>query len=241
MPKKPLTSVGKLALKRKMTYHCEYSTASIDERLQRLKTLDKVTCGLASIVRLSTPTMEAIADHGVQASELGHGIMVNQQLVMPYYTAYQEIRKSVCARSSMGPVETLRDGLPPDSSDWSDVMFVSEKQVIEQLAGKTLTKGIGNKLMANFTHLMSYAFGKKSSEAKTPEKKPSALKREMGSPGDPAQEFDGEYEGYVPEGKFVSIASYVRSYVYALLNDFTHYGKAFQTMLINRLFQERHL
>ena len=90
-----------------------------------------------------------------------------------------------------------------------------KEQVIEQLAGKTLTKGLGNKLMANFTRLMSYAFGKKSSEAKTPEKKPSALKREMGSPGAPAQEFDGEYEGYVPEGKFVSIASYVRSYVYA--------------------------
>ena len=100
-------SVGKLALKPNMTYHCEYATVSTDERLQRLKTLDKVTCGLASVVRLSTPTMEAIADHGVQASELGHGIMVNQQIVMPYYTAYQEVRKSVCARSSMGPVETL--------------------------------------------------------------------------------------------------------------------------------------
>ena len=101
---------------------------------------------------------------------------------MPYHMAYQEVRKSVRARSNMGPVETLRDGLPKDSSDWNDVMFVSERQVIEQLAGKTLTKGIGNKLMANFTRLMSCAFGKKGSEAKTPEKKPSALKREMGSP-----------------------------------------------------------
>ena len=71
----------------------------------------------------------------------------------------------MCARSSKGPVETLRDGLPPDSSDWSEVLFVSERQVIEQLAGKTLTKGMGTKLTANFTRLMSYAFGKKSSEA----------------------------------------------------------------------------
>ena len=208
-------SVGKLALKWKMTYHCESSTASTDERLLRLKNLDKVTCGLASVVRLSTPTIEAIADHGVEPRELGHGIMSNQQIVMPYYTAYQEVRKSVCARSSKGPVETLRDGLPPDSSDWSEVLFVSERQVIEQLAGKTLTKGMGTKLMANFARLMSYAFGKKGSEAKTPKRKPSALKREMGSPGASGQEFDGEYEGYVPEGKFVSLSSYVRSYVYA--------------------------
>ena len=208
-------SVGKLALKRRMTYHCEYSTASTDERLLRLKNLDKVTCGVAFVVRLSTPTIEAIADDGVEPRELGHGIMSNQQIVMPYYTAYQEVRKSVCARSSKGPVETLRDGLPPDSSDWSEVLFVSERQAIEQLAGKTLTKGMGTKLMANFTRLMSYAFGKKGSEAKAPEKKSSALKREMGSPGSPGQEFDGEYEGYVPEGKFVSIASYVRSYVHA--------------------------
>ena len=81
----------------------------------------------------------------------------------------------------MGPVETLRHGLPKDSSDWNDVMCVSEKHVIEQLAVKTLTKGIGNKLMANFTRLMSYAFGKKDPEAKTPEKKSSAFKQEMSS------------------------------------------------------------
>ena len=37
----------------------------------------------------------------------------------------------------------------------------------------------------------------------------------MTSPGAPAQEFDGKYEGYVPEGN-VSISSYIRSYVYAL-------------------------
>ena len=208
-------SIGKLALRRKMTYHCEYSTASTDERLLRLKKLDKVTCGLASTVRLSTPTIEIITDQGVEASDLGHGILRNQQLVMPYYMAYQEVRKSVRAKSSMGPVETLRHGLPKDSSDWNDVMFVSEKQVIEQLAGKTLTQGIGNKLMANFSRLMSYAFGKKGSEAKTPEKRPSALKREVASPGAPAQEFEDKYEGYVPEGKFVSAANYVRSYVHA--------------------------
>ena len=61
-----------------MTYHCEYSTVSTDERLVRLKKLDKVTCGLASTVRLSTPTIETIADHGVEPRELGHGMLRNQ-------------------------------------------------------------------------------------------------------------------------------------------------------------------
>ena len=46
---------------------------------------------------------------------------------MPYYAAYQQVRKSVIARSSMGPVETLRHGLPKDSSDWDEVKFVSEE------------------------------------------------------------------------------------------------------------------
>ena len=134
---------------------------------------------------------------------------------MPYYAAYQQVRKSVIARSSMGPVETLRHGLPKDSSDWDEVKFVSEKQVIEQMAGKSLTKGIGNKLMANFTRLMRTTLGVKNPEPQTPDKKSSAVKREMTSPGAPAQEFEGEYEGYVPEGKFVSISSYIRSFVHA--------------------------
>ena len=54
---------------------------------------------------------------------------------------------------------------------------------------------------------MRFALGTKKPEPKTPEKKSSAVKREMASPGAPAQEFDGDYEGYVPEGKFVSITS----------------------------------
>ena len=209
-------SISKLARQQKMTYHCEYSTASTDGRLSRLKTLDKVTCGLASVVRLTTPTMDLITDCGVEPEDLGPGILRNQQVVMPYYAAYQQVRKSVVARSSMGPVETLRHGLPNDSSDWDEVKFVSEKkQVIEQMAGKSLTKGIGTKLMANFTRLMRATLGVKNPEPKTPDKKPSTVKREMTSPGAPAQEFEGEYQGYVPEGKFVSISSYVRSFVYA--------------------------
>ena len=198
-----------------MTYHCEYSTASTDARLARLKKLDKVTCGLASVVRLTTPTMDLIADNGVEPADLGQGILRNQQVVMPYYAAYQQVRKSVIARSNMGPVGTLRDGLPKDSSDWDEVKFVSEKQVIEQMAGKSLTKGMGSKLMANFTRLMRQTLGGKKPEPKSPEKRSSAVKREMTSPGAPAQEFQGEYEGYVPEGKIVSISSFVRSYVYA--------------------------
>ena len=134
------------------------------------------TCGLASTVRLSTPTMETIADWGVEPQDLGRGIVTNQQVVMPSYQAYQEVRNSVRSRS-MGPVETLRYGLPEDSSDWNDVIFVSEKQVIEELAPGTLTKGIGTKLIANFTQLMSRAFGKKKAVATTPERRPSGVKQ----------------------------------------------------------------
>ena len=122
----------------KMTYSCEYSPASVDERFVRLKTLDKTTCGLASTVRLSTPTMEAIADWGVEPEHLGRGFVVNQQLVMPYYQAYKEVRNNVSSRSTMGPVGTLKYGLPKDSSDWNEVIFVSEKHVIEELATGTL-------------------------------------------------------------------------------------------------------
>ena len=45
-----------------MTNGCEYSASSNAERYERLKKLDKTTCGLASTVLLATPTMETIAD-----------------------------------------------------------------------------------------------------------------------------------------------------------------------------------
>ena len=115
----------------------------------------------------------------------------------------------------MGPVGTLRDGLPKDSSDWDEIKFVSKKQVIEQMAGKSLAKGMGSKLMANFTRLMRQTLGGRKPDPETPEKRSSAAKKEMTSPGARAQEFEVRYEGYVPEGKFVSISSFVRSYVYA--------------------------
>ena len=147
-------------------------------------------------------------------SQSNHKIVTNQQVVMPFYQAYQEVRKSVRSRSKMGPVETLRYGLPKDSSDWNDVIFVSEKQVIEELATSTLTKGIRTKLIANFTQLMSRAFGKKKKTvATTPERRPSGVKQELRFPGAPGQELEGEYEGYIPEGKFISAANHVRSYV----------------------------
>ena len=107
-----------------------------------MKTLDKTTCGLASTVTKSTSTMEAIADWGVEPEHLGRGLVANQQLVMPFYQAYKEVRKSVRSRSTalvfLGPVGTLKCGLPPDSSDWNEVIFVSEKHVIEELATSTL-------------------------------------------------------------------------------------------------------
>ena len=134
---------------------------------------------------------------------------------MPYYLACQEVRKSVVERPTVGPVETLRHGLFRDSSDWDEVKFVSEKQVIEQMAGKSLAQGIGPKLMANFTRLMRYTFGAKDPEPKTPSNRPLAVKQEMTSPNAPGQEFDGEYRGYIPEGSFVSSMNFVRSYIHS--------------------------
>ena len=145
-------SVGKLASMTKMTYSCEYSTASVDERFVRLKTLDKTTCGLAFTVKLSTPTMEAIADWGswTRTSGLGprwvrwgHSDMVCQRILVP----------------------------------GTRLFFVSEQHVIEELATGTLTKRMGTKFITNFTQLMSRAFGREKDVAKTPERKPSSIKQ----------------------------------------------------------------
>ena len=141
-------SIEKAARQQNMTYHCAYAGASPDRRLSRLDKLDKVSCGLAPLVTVTTPTMDLIADCGVEPRDLGRGMVDNQQVVMPYYIAYQEVRKSVVERSTVGPVETLRHGLFRDSSDWDEVKFVSEKQVIEQMAGKALAPGIGSKLIS---------------------------------------------------------------------------------------------
>ena len=114
----------------------------------------------------------------------------------------------------MGPVETLRYGLPKDANEWSEVIFVSERQVIEELATNTLTaRGFGTKLLANFTQLMGRAFGRKKAEVTTPKRKLSGVKDELRSPGAPGEELEGEYEGFVPEGKFISIYTHVRSHV----------------------------
>ena len=204
-------SIKKAARQQNMTYNCVYAGASTDPRISRLSKLDKVSCGLAPLVTVTTPTMDLIADCGVKPQDLGQGMINNQQVVMPYYVAYQEVRKSVVARSTVGPVETLRHGLFKESSDWDEVKFVSEKQVIEQMAGKALAPEIGSTLLANFTRLMRYTLGTKDPETKTPQNKTSAVKQEMTSPA--GQEFDGEYNGYVPEGRFVSSMNFVRSYI----------------------------
>ena len=52
--------------------------------------------------RLLRPTMDLIADCGVEPQDLGQGIINNQQVVMPYYLAYKEVRKSVIERSTVG-------------------------------------------------------------------------------------------------------------------------------------------
>ena len=210
-------SIRKAARQQKMTYNCVYAPASTDKVFLRLNKLDKVSCGLAPLGTVTTPTMDLIADCGVEPRDLGRGVVNNQQVVMPHYLAYQEVRKNVVERSTVGPVETLRHGLFKDSSDWDEVKFVSEKQVIEQMAGNSLVQGIGPKLMAGFARPMRYTFGAKNPEPKTPHNRSSTVKQEMTSPNAPSQEFDGEYQGYVPEGTFVSRMSFVRSYINAFI------------------------
>ena len=55
-------NVRKAAVMATMTYNCEYTPSSDDARYPRLKNLTKFTCGLASTIKWTTPTMEAIAD-----------------------------------------------------------------------------------------------------------------------------------------------------------------------------------
>ena len=129
---------------------------------------------------------------GVQPKDLGHGFRSNQQIVTPFYQAYEDVRASIFENlKGKGPVETLRFDLPKDSSDWNEVIFVSETQAIEELATQTLTeKGTGAKMLANFARLMNSAFGKKrKAQATTPKRKTSSVKEELRSPGAPAGKF----------------------------------------------------
>ena len=139
----------------------------------------------------------------------------------------------------MGPVETLRYGLPKDSSDWNEVTFVSEKQVIEELATGTLTeKGLGTKFIANLTRLMSRAFGKKKALATTPKRKLSGVKDELRSLGAPGEELEGEFEGFIPEGKFISAYNHVRSHVRGFAERLNNLWKN-STDLVSRSFIPR--
>ena len=73
-----------------MTYHCLYAGASIDERIARLDKLDKTSCGLAPLVTVNTPTMDLIADSGVEPRDLGQGMINNQQVVFALlYSIYR--------------------------------------------------------------------------------------------------------------------------------------------------------
>ena len=196
-----------------MTYNCEYSTASIDERLTRLKRLDQTTCGLASIVGVSTPTMESIADWEVEPRSLEHGVLTNQQLVMPYYQAYREARNGIHSRLGSGPVETLRYGIPKDSSDWNEVIFVSEKQVIETPCHWYPHKGIWHKIDCELHSINESRLGKEEGPGDYSKEEVIRCKRWLRSPGALGEELEGQYQGFVPEGKFISACNHVRSHV----------------------------
>ena len=52
-----------------MTYHCLYAGASAETKTQ--DKLDKTSCGSAPLVTVYTPTMDLIADSGVEPRDPG--------------------------------------------------------------------------------------------------------------------------------------------------------------------------
>ena len=137
-----------------------------------------------------------------------------------------------------GPVETLRYGLSKDAGDWNEVIFVSETQVIEELETNTLTEqGLGTKLIANFTRLMRFVFGKRKASVVTPELEPIGVKEE----DTPAEEFEGKFQGFIPEGMIVSACNHARTWVQTLARDSGAYGKTQQISRIGVLFHGNHL
>ena len=85
--------------------------------------------------------------------------MINNEQVVLLHSSQE------CDGSTAGPVDTLGRGLL-ESSNWECVKFVSEKEVIKEMAGQSLAPGIGPKLMANFTCIMRYALGSKDPDPK---------------------------------------------------------------------------
>ena len=89
---------------------------------------------------------------------------------------------------------------------------------------------------------MSRAFGKKKKAlVTTPKRKLSGLKDEFQSPGAPGEELEGEFEGFVPEGKFFSIYNHVRLTFKVLLRDSIIFGRTQQTLSADALSQGSHL
>ena len=138
--------------------------------------------------------LDIIADSGITEADLVNGYKVNQGMVTPFFQTYEEVRRSINQRlNDKGPVEILKSHIPADSSQWNDVIFVSQTQVIEEMATKTLSQNQGAvaKMMANFTRLMNYALGNESQkehpqkEASTPERATQKVKEEIRSPGVP--------------------------------------------------------
>ena len=61
---------------------------------------------------------------------------------------------------------------------------------------------------------MNFALGKrKKAQVTTPKRKASGVKEELRSPGAPAEEFVDNFQGFVSEGKFLTMAHHVRYWV----------------------------
>ena len=63
--------------------------------------------------------------------------------------------------------------------------------------------------------LMKNAFGQRTSqkEPTTPQREAKRIKEETQSPAAPSQEYKDQYQGFVPEGTFISLAHSARDFV----------------------------
>ena len=115
------------------TYLCQLAPDSQDEIYQRLMTLDKTTCGLACTISPDTPTMDIIADVGVTEADLGH----TRSAILPGIWPRESGRlPKTGPKGSSADLEVSNC----NSNEWNEVVFVSQTQIIEQLATETLTQ-----------------------------------------------------------------------------------------------------
>ena len=154
-----------------------------------------------------------------------------------------DIRQKLNNKAPVKTLKSAKSAMSLDSSEWNDMVFVSQTQVIEELDTETLThpKTRAAMLMANFTKILNFALRKRQhGEATTPERTSKSVKEETHSPGVPKEEFRGEYQGFFPEGMLVNVTHRARSFVVGFYDMFVEGLKGLKDPKVNQLFQGRH-